>query len=47
MGKKSTKENKTKYHLVREELEWSREYASEMLGSELPLLIHCIYEHFW
>ena len=36
MGKKSTKENKTKYHLVREELEWSREYASEMLGTIAP-----------
>ena len=36
MGKKSTKENKTKYHLVREELEWSREYASEMLGTITP-----------
>lgn len=32
MGKKSTKENKTKYHLLREELGWSREYASEQLG---------------
>lgn len=36
MGKKSTKENKTRYHLVREELEWSREYASEMLGTIAP-----------
>ena len=36
MGKKSTKENKTKYHLVREELGWSREYASEMLGTIAP-----------
>jgi len=36
MGKKSTKENKTKYHLVREELEWSREYASEKLGTIAP-----------
>jgi len=36
MGKRSTKENKTKYHLVREELEWSREYASEQLGSITP-----------
>ena len=36
MGKKSTKENKTKYHIVREELEWSREYASEQLGMITP-----------
>lgn len=36
MGKKSTKENKTKYHLVREELGWSREYASEQLGAITP-----------
>ena len=31
MGKKSTKENKTRYHLVREELGLSREQASELL----------------
>ena len=36
MGKKSTKENKTKYHLVREELGWSREYASEQMGMITP-----------
>jgi len=36
MGKKSIKENKTKYHLVREELEWSREYASGQLGMITP-----------
>ena len=36
MGKKSTKENKTKYHLAREELGWSREYASEQLGMITP-----------
>ena len=36
MGKRSTKENKTKNHLVREELQWSREYASEMLGTIAP-----------
>lgn len=36
VGKKSTKENKTKYHLAREELEWSREYASEQLGMITP-----------
>lgn len=36
MGKKSTKENKTKYHLVREELQWSREHASEMIGTIAP-----------
>lgn len=36
MGKKSTKENKTKYHLIREELGWSREYASERLGMITP-----------
>ncbi len=36
MGKKSTKENKTRYHIVREELEWSREYASEQLGMITP-----------
>ena len=36
MGKKSTKENKTKYHLVREELGLSREQASELLGTIPP-----------
>ena len=36
VGKKSTKENKTKYHLAREELGWSREYASEQLGMITP-----------
>lgn len=36
MGKKSTKENKTQYHLAREELGWSREYASERLGMITP-----------
>ena len=36
MGKKSTKENKTRYHLAREELGWSREYAGEMLGTIAP-----------
>ena len=36
MGKKSTKENKTRYHLAREELEWSREYASDQLEIITP-----------
>ena len=36
MGKRSTKENKTKYHLAREELGWSREYASEQMGMITP-----------
>ena len=36
MGKKSTKENKTKYHLVREELGLSREQASELLETIPP-----------
>ena len=36
MGKKSTKENKTRYHLVREELGLSREQASELLETIPP-----------
>jgi len=36
MGKRSTKENKTKYHLVREELGLSREQASELLETIPP-----------
>ena len=32
MGKVSTKKNKTEYHLCREKLGWSREFASEKLG---------------
>ena len=36
MGKKSTKENKTKYHLAREELGLSREQASELLETIPP-----------
>lgn len=32
MGKVSTKKNKTEYHLCRENLGWSREFASEKLG---------------
>lgn len=32
MGKVSTKKNKTEYHLCRENLGWSREFASEQLG---------------
>ena len=36
MGKRSTKENKTKYHLAREELGLSREQASELLGTIPP-----------
>lgn len=36
MGKKSIKENKTKYHLVREELGLSREEASGKLGMITP-----------
>ena len=32
MGKLSTKENKTPFHVVREELGYSREKASELLG---------------
>ena len=36
MARKSTKENKTKYHLVREELGLSREQASELLETIPP-----------
>jgi len=36
MGKKSTKENKTRYHLAREELGLSREQASELLETIPP-----------
>ena len=36
MGKKSTRENKTRYHLVREELGLSREQASELLETIPP-----------
>ena len=36
MGKRSTKENKTKYHLAREELGLSREQASELLETIPP-----------
>lgn len=36
MGKRSTKENKTKYQLVREELGLSREQASQLLGTIPP-----------
>lgn len=36
MARKSTKENKTKYHLVREELGLSREQASDLLETIPP-----------
>ena len=36
MGRASTKENKNKYQLVREELGLSREKASELLGAIMP-----------
>ena len=36
MGKKSTKENKTRYHLAREEHGWSREEASRYLEVITP-----------
>ena len=36
MGRASTKENKTKYQLIREELGLSREKASELLETIMP-----------